>query len=241
MWLALDSSTLTLAVALLDGQRELVCLEHVSPPVQQSVALPQFLFDVLGRHGRSLSQIECLVTGLGPGSFTGLRIGLSTMKALSYAHSIPLVGVSSLHALACEVPSAKRVLSLATVKRGEVYCAEFERRDGECFQVRATESLTVAELATRVSADVVLCGPALNDCTDALLELGVPAQQLMPSPRVPSAFWLAKLAPKPAAFDLKALFALEPTYLRGSGAEENPKFPAPPGPAAQSRPKTELD
>jgi tRNA threonylcarbamoyladenosine biosynthesis protein TsaB len=63
----------------------------------------------------------------------------------------------------------------------------------------------------------------------------VPAAQLLPTPSFPSAVCLARLAVWPQAFDAQALFALEPHYLRGSGAEENPKFPPLPGLEARAR------
>jgi tRNA threonylcarbamoyladenosine biosynthesis protein TsaB len=63
----------------------------------------------------------------------------------------------------------------------------------------------------------------------------VPAARVLPSPDVPSAWALAQLAELPPAFDLQALSALEPHYLRASEAERNPKFPPLPGPAPAAR------
>jgi tRNA threonylcarbamoyladenosine biosynthesis protein TsaB len=246
VWLALDSSCLTLSLALADSTKQLVELEYIGPPVQQSDALPERLFELLERHNVSLNQLTALVVGLGPGSFTGLRVGLSTMKALSYAHSIPLIGVSSLQALAaevysCEAQAGGSVLAIATVKRGEVYCARFDGAPKHAALKPEVRSMRVDEFAKEVTRDVVVCGPALNDCASSLLELGIAKSQLLDAPRVASAAQLLSLVETIPAYDKQAIFSLEPTYIRGSGAEENKKFPPLQGVVAAARPKTEHD
>src|SRR5215217_5082150 len=110
MLLALDTSTLTLSLALVErmddegGGGGVRALEHhvVGPPAKQSEVLPGVIGELLARHGVKLAELEGLVVGLGPGSFTGLRIGLSAAKALAYAAGLKLVGASSLAALALE-------------------------------------------------------------------------------------------------------------------------------------------
>ncbi len=235
-------------MALMEDDLRVVEVVQHAPPLQQSVVLPNALFDLLKRHQVAISALRQLVIGLGPGSFTGLRIGLSTLKALAYAHGIPLVGASSLRALAAEAfgdtsISDLTVLALATVKRGEVYCQAFRFVDSLCVSIDDVKSITVSSLAQQVSCDqgIRLCGPALGDCASTLLSLGVLPAHILQHARLPNAAFLVRPGWKPVLYDRLAVFALEPTYVRGSGAEENPKFPPLPGLASAARLKTDSD
>lgn len=235
MLLALDTSTLSLSLALVargrvgaEGGLEVVEQHVVGPPQRQSDLLPGLIAERLQVHGRSLSAIQAFVVGLGPGSFTGLRIGLATLKGLAFALERPLVGVSSLAALALEGPEATELWCAAVVKRGELYLGRYRRGGpGEVAALAPETSLTVAAFAAALieTPEARALGPAVPEYRSQLLELGVSPAQLLDGPVVPSAVALARLASIPDDYDAQAIFALEPHYLRGSGAEENPKFP----------------
>src|SRR5262249_6970325 len=103
MIVALDSSTLTLSLALgRAGEPAPVASERHGPPAKVSDLLPGALLGLLARAGLTLDDVRGFVVGLGPGSFTGLRIGLATVKGLAYARRLPVSGASSLAALALE-------------------------------------------------------------------------------------------------------------------------------------------
>lgn len=230
MILALDTSTLTMSLALLTPTLEVLAQRLEGPPSRQSDRLPEVIESLLGERQVSLSALTGLVVGLGPGSFTGLRIGLATLKGLAYARSIPLVGVSSLEALAREV-NAPEVVALAVVKRGELYLGRLA--NGTFAPVSShTVEATGALLASEAS---LVVGPALDEYSERLEALGVAGHRLLAQPRIPSAVQLAKLAQWPRRYEKEAVFALEPAYVRGSGAEENPKFPPLPGVPAVAR------
>ena len=80
-----------------------------------------------------------------------------------------------------------------------------------------------------------MIGPALTDWRAPLEALGVPPASFLPGPLIPSAALLARLVTLPPTYDQESIFALEPHYLRGSGAEENPKFPPLPGVEPKAR------
>ncbi|MBL8917818.1 MAG: tRNA (adenosine(37)-N6)-threonylcarbamoyltransferase complex dimerization subunit type 1 TsaB [Myxococcaceae bacterium] len=227
MWLALDTSCLTLSLALVRPGGEVVEHVLVPPPTKQSEALPGVIDALLRRHGLTLKDVTGLVSGLGPGSFTGLRIGLSCLKGLAYALRVPLVGVSSLAALALDGPEDVELFSVAVVKKNELYLGRYQRRGVAVTALEPETSLPIDAFAKLVGATpgARVIGPALTDYRLALVERGVLSAQLLEAPVVPSAVALARLATMPAAYDADALFSLEPHYLRGSGAEENPKFP----------------
>ncbi len=234
MRLALDTSTLTLSLALVDGAN---VVEHqlIGPPKRQSEVLPNAVHELLQRHGLTLAQLDGFVCGLGPGSFTGLRIGVATLKGFAWALKKPLAGVGSLDALALEGPSGHELWATAVVRKGELYLGRFRREGEGVTREGPLETLSVADFAARLKSSPALAlGPGLDDYGAALLEAGVPKSQLLDAPRVPSAVCLERLAPR-LPYDEDALFALEPTYVKGSGAEENPKFPPLPGPPPTAR------
>jgi len=176
------------------------------------------------------------LVGLGPGSFTGLRIGLATVKGLAYAAKRPTAGVSSLAAVASQAPDGL-ALALAEARRGELYVGRFRKEGDSVRRVSADEALSVREVAAVILAEpaAVALGPAVPGYRPELEALGVPPQWLLSSGLVPDASAFPRLAEVPERFDPQALFALEPHYVRPSEAERNPKFPPAPGPAPSAR------
>jgi tRNA threonylcarbamoyladenosine biosynthesis protein TsaB len=239
--LALDSSTLTLSLALLqrtpDGALELVSEVSHGPPRRLSELLPGAVAQFLAQNGVALREVEAVAVGLGPGSFTGLRVGLATAKGLAYAMKWSLGGASSLAAIAMEGPGGRLLIPTAVARRGQLYAAKY-RREGE--QVRAIEperEMTPAQLAAMLmeGEDSLALGPGIQAYQKELLAHGVPLERLSASPAFPSAAAVARLTRFPAAYEAAALFSLEPHYVRPSAAEENPAFPPLPGPLPAAR------
>ncbi|MDY7225359.1 tRNA (adenosine(37)-N6)-threonylcarbamoyltransferase complex dimerization subunit type 1 TsaB [Hyalangium rubrum] len=240
MLLALDTSTLSLSLALVERVGEDVrALEHVvlGPPHKQSEVLPGVVGELLARHGVKLSQLEGLAVGLGPGSFTGLRIGLATVKALAYAAGLKVAGASSLAAVALEGPEGPPLFCLAVARKDDLYLGAY-RRSGKSVVALAPETaMSPEEVAARMAAEpeALALGPALGDYRAALVKAGVAPARLLEGPTFPSAVEVARLARLPESQPLEALFALEPHYVRASEPERNPKFPPLPGPAPTAR------
>lgn len=220
MLLAIDTSTLTMSLALFDGE---LLVRHVTvgPPMRLSKALPGAITDLV-----PLEQLTAFAVGLGPGSFTGLRISLACVKGIAFARKLPVAGVSSLAAVAAEGPAGLELFAAAVVKKGELYLR------------RGTDEtvVTVPGLADamRERPFAVALGPGIVEYKQQLVDLGIDPARLLETVRFPSAVHLGKLA-KPGAYDAQALFALEPHYIRSSGAEDNPKFPPLAGVPATAR------
>jgi tRNA threonylcarbamoyl adenosine modification protein YeaZ len=81
---------------------------------------------VLDSGGYSISDVGLIAICKGPGTFTGLRIGFATAKALSLSHNIPIVAVSTLEALACSLKQEKTVVSLMDARRKELYMGAYK-------------------------------------------------------------------------------------------------------------------
>jgi tRNA threonylcarbamoyladenosine biosynthesis protein TsaB len=118
--LGVDSSTERRSVALLAGGR---VLAESSSGLREggSANLLADIDRVLGSAGVKLSEVGLYAAAVGPGSFTGLRAGLATVKGLALTTGRPAVGVQTLHALAYGVRPAARVVSLIPAGRGEVF------------------------------------------------------------------------------------------------------------------------
>jgi tRNA threonylcarbamoyladenosine biosynthesis protein TsaB len=239
VFLALDSSTLTLSMGLLERGPPLRVVQHVlhGPPRKQSEMLPAVIAELLLRHGVELGELEAFVVGLGPGSFTGLRIGLATAKALAYALRVPLAGASSLAAVALEGPEGRELWPIAVARQQELYVGRYRRTADGVEALGPEEAHPPAEIAARLvhAPDAVLMGPAVPEYRDQLVRLGVAPDRILAEGIVPSACALGRIARIPDAFDAQALFALEPHYVRPSEAERNPRFPPSPGPAPTAR------
>jgi tRNA threonylcarbamoyladenosine biosynthesis protein TsaB len=235
---ALDTSTLTLSCALCElcsGEVTLVAerSERTSarPDGQtggHASRLPGALSDLLVAAGRKLSEVEGYAIGLGPGSFTGLRIGLATWKGLAYASRRPIAGASSLAALAlAAVPSAEEgalLVPLLDARKGEVYAGFYRARGGCAVSAAPEAALAPTVLALRL-AELALAGErpvALGEGLLAYPEPFAAVPRLAGEPAAPSALAVARLcAPEltGAEQDPQRLYALEPHYVRASEAE----------------------
>lgn len=138
--LGLDTSTARLSAAVLDGDRvaaecvrESVRADHRRPGrSNHAEALLPLIEDVLRSAGTDFASLSLLGVAVGPGSFTGLRIGISTAKGLVYGSETPVVGVRTLEALAHGAPpgdGASFVCPLMDARKGEVYAALYRRTD----------------------------------------------------------------------------------------------------------------
>ena len=243
MLLSLDTSTLTLSLALVEAGGALKAEAVYGPPTRQSELLPEAVKEFLSAQGTSLEKLDGFLVGLGPGSFTGLRIGLATVKGFAYALHKPVAGASSLAAAALDGPEGVPLFALAEARKGEVYLGQFVRQ-GTALEAFGPEvAMPVAEAGKKVSETrgAVALGPGVAAYQGALLAAGAKAEQLLDAAPFPRAANLGHLVSAPAALELPALFSLEPRYVMGSGAENNPKFPAPAGPEPTARLKGETE
>jgi tRNA threonylcarbamoyladenosine biosynthesis protein TsaB len=135
--LGLDTATPATAVALLDEARPDAAIERRHEPApgarpghaEQLLALAA---ELLGEAGLTFAEVDRIAVGLGPGTFTGLRIGVATARALAQSTGAELIGVSTLRALAAaaehEAPAGSGVLAVIDARRGEAFAAGW--RDG---------------------------------------------------------------------------------------------------------------
>lgn len=214
MLLAIDTSTAHTGLACYDERGVLGECVWQSGRDHGSQLLPQLT--LLLRHvGRAQAEISAVAVALGPGSWSGLRVGLSTAKGLALARSLPLVGIGTLDALAYqyERPGATTV-PLIRLGR-ERYASGGPPLPGQGRIGLEPRNVTLAELAAEVTGRALFCGDVDAEVQAALRErLGDRALFPAPAARVRRPAYLAELAwlrlQAGAADDLAAL---EPIYL----------------------------
>jgi len=212
--LAVETSTLSGGAALLDGERvvgEYTLDVRVTHSERLMAAIDQLLSDA----GWTARDLEGIAVTVGPGSFTGLRVGLSTVKGLALALAIPVAAVPTLDAMAAMLPyAALPVCAVLDARKREVY-ASLYRWDGLAMR-RQWDYLAVApdELARRLHEPVIVVGDGA-EAIDSAFACRVEPPRRGPAPAVVGALGRARLA----SGETVAVADLVPIYLRPSEAE----------------------
>lgn len=216
--LAIDTSTEQASVALLvNGE---LTYEEQGTLRQHAQLLLPMIDGLLAKAGITCSQLDAIVFGRGPGSFTGLRIACSVAKGLAYAHDLPLYPVSSLAAIAYELYQTgagdKGVLAMIDARMHQVYTGYFT---GETFDVQETV-LSPADIQIPVQKPLILAGVGIESYVSQLS----PAIQAMISKQCtifPHAKTMIALV---ESGQIKAVSAAEalPVYVRNQVTQGEP-------------------
>jgi tRNA threonylcarbamoyladenosine biosynthesis protein TsaB len=229
--LAVDTSTRVQALALLDDERLLERRER-RIRYNHGSSLLAAIDSILDAHSLSASDLDLIACGLGPGSFTGLRVGLACAKALGRAAAVPVVGVSSLRALAYgplrACPGAP-ICAALDARRSEVYAGVWQlRADGVVEQLPeraiAPELLRdeLLALADETGAPVRVVGDGLGRYRELLSHdtdgrlLGLIERSGAPAPDAVARLGRARFLDQGGGADPTTL---EPNYIRPSDAE----------------------
>ncbi|MFM2239741.1 MAG: hypothetical protein RJA69_1115 [Pseudomonadota bacterium] len=209
--LALDTSTEQLSIAVQSGDR--VWCHRGAGGAQASASLIPGVLELLAQASLRLSELDALVVGRGPGSFTGLRTACAVVQGLAYGATRPVLGLDTLLALAPPVraqdPGARRVLAVLDARMQQVYAAAYEFR--EMADNRCGEWHTVMPPGLYDPGDLTL--PAAWQHDPAVWLAGNAFALLDPAPgvlRSPEGLARCTLACLP---DAQALLQLAPTAL----------------------------
>ena len=217
MELAIDTSTRTAGVALSDKGEILTELtwraEH-----NHTVQLIPSINHLLGREHLKPPDLDAIVVAIGPGSFSGLRVGISAAKGMAVSLGIPLAGIGTLALEAYPFSgSASAICPVLDAGRGELSTAVFEVRDGELTEVRSAGICSVEGLCASISEPTLFCGEHMStvqkELTDRLGPLAVfpPKSATLRRPGNLAALGWKRLE-KGLADDPATL---QPLYLRG--------------------------
>lgn len=219
--LALDSTSAPSTAAVYKDGRQAALYTIVSGNTHSETLLPM-ISHMLGTLGLRVDDVDAFACSVGPGSFTGVRIGVAAIKGLAFGTHKPCVGVSTLEALAENLRGFGRdgvVVPLMNARRGQVYTATFDARTFE--RLTPDRAVAAAELAREledVRGDIIINGDG-----DELLEGVMAPGRLVRAPehlRLQNAFSVAVCAAR--QLERGGSFAdtdLKPAYLRMSQAE----------------------
>lgn len=222
--LGIETATVQVGVAI-GGHEGVLASFHASRRRRHVEALVPAIEFTCHQAGVALAELGAIAVDIGPGLFSGLRVGVMTAKTLAQSLRLPMIGVVSLDLLAFPVRHSTRlIVPVIDARRGEVFSALYRQVPGgvQClsgYQLGKPSDL-VSELAAR-GEDALLVGDGAVRYADELGDV-VRAQVAGPPNTYPSAAALVSLAhPKALREDFVSPSELEPLYLRRTDAEIN--------------------
>lgn len=219
--LAFDTSSSTASVAILSDNAVLYDT-IINKELNHSEVLLPAIDEALLQSGVKLSEVDLLACTLGPGSFTGLRIGMGTLKGLMMATSKPAAGVSSLAALAQNIRQKDKIVgAMMDAGRGQVYLACYQYdQDSRLKQIAAARAVDPQSLADVDQKNIIYVGDGATKYADLLQTFGSQIEIASAQQQFIHASAVAKLAmEKYLLNDLLNLAGCVPVYLRSADAQ----------------------
>ncbi len=218
--LAVDTSTKHLSLAVSEGDKVL-CARNAAPRKDLSMSITFDIERVLSKANVRLGDLDGFVVGLGPGSFTSLRVGLSMVKAFVMVTGKPVVGISSLDAVAMNVRASRvsrsvQVCVINDARRSLVYSSLYDKKDGSLVRHRAYQLETIDKVLEGLEGEVVFSGDAIPLYRDRIMVAsGVYKPVFEPPARwLPKAQELARLGyQRLLKGEVDRMEALVPLYL----------------------------
>lgn len=219
MILSVDSSAVTASAALTEGER-VIKSEFQNTGLTHSETLLPMIKRIMG--DVPYSSLEAIAITAGPGSFTGVRIGVATVKGLAFKNNIPCISVSTLEAIAYNfVDRNCTVCAVMDARRMQFYNALFEVKNGEVKRLTPDRAISIEDLREELKQynNVIIAGDGARLCYENInLEGCALAEEDLVYQNAVSVARAAKNKKKLPAKELM------PTYLRPSQAERELKL-----------------
>lgn len=221
--LALESSAAAASAAVCEDNA-LIAQSFQRTGLTHSATLMPMLEALLQNAGLTLQDIDLFAAAAGPGSFTGLRIGISALKGLAWATDKPCAACSTLESMAWQTAHMEGELCpVMDARRGQVYNARFAAVNGAPVRLTEDRAISLAELGAEIKnsgTPQILVGDGAVLCYNAFQEQGIPARVAPPHLLHQTAWGVARCALELARRGrLTTAAALRPNYHRLSQAE----------------------
>ena len=216
MNLAIDTSTDTASIALVQDSEVLAELTWRCGQNHTTQLLPHLTY-LLDKTKVNLQSARCIIVAKGPGSFNGLRVGISTAKGLAFTLGIPIIGISTLEVEAYQhAETGLPVCPIFNAGRGEIATALYQKKGSKWLQLTPEHITTVDTLCPQITTKTVFCGElAPLVATQLRKQLRQKAVILPPAARLRRAGFLAELGQQRLEADnCDNPSTLQPLYLR---------------------------
>ena len=221
--LALETSAKAVSAAVTEDGKVL-CSGYQDTGLTHSRTLMPIVEGILRNTGLTVQDCDAIAVAAGPGSFTGIRIGVSAAKGLAFAADKPAVGVPTLAAMARNVAFRHGLVVCAMdARRQQVYNAVFEAKGGSLTRLTPDRAIALEELAAELREDPrpkIIVGDGARLCLAHMAEAGIPCRLAPAHLVMQNAMSVALEAEElAAAGKLVSPQALEPVYLRPAQAD----------------------
>lgn len=220
--LALETATVAGSIAVLDDRSGLIGEVRIDVKVAHSERLMPSIQWLLEASRVPVNEIDAFAVSIGPGSFTGLRIGLSTVKGLSFATKKPVIAVPTLDAFARTLPFCPHLICpMFDAKKNEVYTALYKWEKGKCRKLIAETAVHPEKILEGINEPVVLLGEGIRIYEKLIRDILKNYALFTPPSRMsPSASTVAEIAIERLRHGLtEDPVSLIPFYIRKSEAE----------------------
>ena len=226
MILSMNTSTAQFGMAVMEESGVIRAEVFLTPDSKSFKGFMPALSDLMIRSSTEKEQVACLVVATGPGSFTGLRVGLSAAKGLSQGLKIPIIGVSGLEAMANQLPySAYPICSIINSKHEEVFAALFKwSEDGKLTRMKNDTRMPFMNLISFIKEKTLFLGTNFHGQGPQIVKICGQKALLAP----PSLWNLRASAVGSAGLDrfrrqdYDDLQDLVPSYLKAPDIRHNP-------------------
>lgn len=220
--LGLDTSTMMTTCGVLDGDK-LIGEYSLSQSMSHSEKLVPMIKEVLDSLDLSIKDIDLFATTVGPGSFTGLRIALATIKGFAHIYDKPVVGISTVEALAFNLPYNDIVVPMLDARRNRVYTGIYKWDDCRLETIMKADALEIEDIIEKLQSynNIIVNGDGSVLYRDILKEeLGDRLRFAKPGDNMPRAASVCEIARiRYENNQVDDYFTLTPDYLRPSQAE----------------------
>ncbi|MBW1996723.1 MAG: tRNA (adenosine(37)-N6)-threonylcarbamoyltransferase complex dimerization subunit type 1 TsaB [Deltaproteobacteria bacterium] len=226
MILCINTSTLQYGMAFVDERGSVLTEYFLSPKSNSFTAFMPSLDYVLRTRGIEIKELKAVIVSRGPGSFTGLRVGLSAAKGICQGLQIPIIGVSSLESMALQIPyPSEAVCAIIDSRRGEVFAGLFTlSEEGRLVRTRDDTPLRFEDLVSFAGDKAIFIGNNFAQQGKIVRDLLGPRALLAPAP-----LWNLKASSlaviglrRYRRGDFDQLGDLVPFYLRPADIRPNP-------------------
>ena len=221
--LALETSATAASAAICEDE-SLIAQNFQRTGLTHSATLMPMVESMLKNAGMTLNEMDLIAVAAGPGSFTGLRIGVSAAKGLAWPLDKPCAGVSTLEAMAWQMAGFEGIVCAAMdARRQQVYNALFEMKNDKPVRLTQDRAISLEELAQELANEEktqIMVGDGAHLCYNAFQKCGYPVKMAPPHLQFQTAWGVARCALGQArAGQLIDAAELVPNYHRLSQAE----------------------